>query len=86
MFNNKVSTTVQVHRFSKRSFYLFCNSKLIKNGRAILIKRNDICFFRSNSLNVSSCILENISIINNDLIEIFIQQVTKNTGGFCLLT
>src|SRR4051812_22641454 len=86
MFNNEVGATWQVYGFTKSSFNLLGNTILVKNGQPIIIKSDYFCFFGCNALNVVTGIVINIAVIYNYLVKVFIQQITQDTGGFCLLT
>ena len=74
MFNDQISTAGKVNCFTKCSLYLFGNSKLVKNGQAIIIIGYNLCFFRSYTLDIVLGIVENITVIYDDLVKIFIQE------------
>ena len=82
MLDDQVSAAVKVYCFSKRCFDLFCNPKGIKNRSTILVKGNDIRFFRCYALNIGLGVIKNIAIVDNYLIEIFIQQITAGCSLF----
>src|SRR5436190_8878992 len=86
VFNDQVSTTVKIYSLAKRSLDLFCNPKGIKNRSAILVKRNNLRFLGSYPLNVSLGIIKDIPVVNDNLVEVFIQQITKNACRLRLFT
>ena len=58
MLNDEISAAGKVYSFTKRCFYLLGNSIAVKNGRAIVMKRKYISFFRGNSLNIGFGIVD----------------------------
>src|SRR5689334_14906344 len=86
MLNDEISATGQVNGFTKSSFYLLGDTKLVEDGQSVIIVSYNLCLFRSNALYITLGIIEDIPVVNYNLIEVLIEQITQHTGGLCLLT
>src|SRR5260221_11998982 len=86
MFDDQVGAAGQVHRLSKSGFHLLGHTELVEYRRTIMVIGDNIYFVRSNPLNITLGIVEDIPVIDDDLIEVLIQQIPEHARGLCLLT
>ena len=84
MFDDQIGTAVEVDRFAKRGFYLFGDTEGVENRGPVLVNETISAFFRCDALDIGLGVRENIPVVDYDPVEIFVEQVTKNTVCLCL--
>lgn len=85
MFQDEISAAGEVDGLAEGRLYLFGNAELVEYGRTIVVEGNDIDLIRSDALDIAFGIVVDIPVVDDDLVEVFVEQVTQHAGGLGLL-